>query len=247
MNKVLLTIVAMALLLLSACREVLHSNLTEADANEMLTTLLKRGVDAKKEAAGKAGYIITVDERDFIQALEIIKEHSLPKAHFDSLGTVFSGQGMISSQTEEQARLAYAISQELAATFSKIDGVLNARVHVVLVQHEQSSGVTTPPSAAIFIRHTKESPVLNMLAGIKDTATRSVPGLTHDKVSILTEVFEETILPPKKVVKPWYEEPFGIALIALVSVIVALAIAFFSLKFLGFKAVRTARNEKVEP
>ena len=158
---------------LTACNETLYSNLSEAEANEMLVTLLKRGIAAQK-TPGSDGFSIEVPKEDLILSLEIVKEHSLPRAQFASLGTVFSGQGMIASQTEEQARLAFAISQELSATFSKIDGVLDARVHVVLVQHEQSSGLTTPPSAAIFIRHTKDSPVTEMISGIKDTAANGV-------------------------------------------------------------------------
>ena len=124
-----------------------------------------------------------------MRSLEIIKEHSLPRQSYESLGSVFSAQGMISSQTEEQARLSYAISQELANTLSKIDGVLNARVHVVLVQHEQASGVTTPPSAAVFLRHTKDSPVPQMVSDIKDTVAKAVAGLNPDRVAVMTELF----------------------------------------------------------
>ena len=130
-SRMVLCVAVSALLGLTGCRQV-----------------LKRGVSADKVATGKTGFTIEVEEEDMVRALEIIKENSLPRAQFQSLGTVFSGQGMIASQTEEQARLAFALSQELSASFSKIAGVIDARVHVVLVQHDQASGLTTPPSAA---------------------------------------------------------------------------------------------------
>ena len=191
-------------LLLTACREDLYSNLSERDANEMLQTLLVRGVDAKKENAGKKGFKITVEKEDLLRSLEIIKEQSLPRTAFANLGSVFSGQGMISSQTEEQSRLAFAISQELSETFSKIDGVLDSRVHIVLVHHEQASGLTTPPSAAVFIRHIRNSPVVNMVSGIKDTVARAVPGLNFDRVSVMLEQSTEQVISPKIRSNHWY-------------------------------------------
>ena len=117
---------------LLGCQVEVYRGLTEAQVNTMLSTLLKRGIRAEKTAAGKAGFTLSVDEDQLVQSLEILKENNLPRADYENLGKVFSGQGMISSASEEQARMAYAISQELSDTFSRIDGVLTARVHVVL-------------------------------------------------------------------------------------------------------------------
>lgn len=239
-----LALAVSALLCLTGCRQELYSGLSEADANEMLITLLKRGVSAEKVATGKTGFTIEVEEEDMVRALEIIKENSLPRAQFQSLGSVFSGQGMIASQTEEQARLAYAISQELSASFSKISGVIDARVHVVLMQHDQASGLTTPPSAAVFIRHTKDSPVTDMVAGIKDTAAKAVPGLNIDHVSVLTELFQESRLAPKLKVKHWYDNPVTVA--AAVGAIVAALGALIVLVAHGM-GFRLTRERKAEP
>ena len=181
-------------LLLSGCRESLYTGLSEADANEMVFLLLNRGIDAKKVSQGKTGFAVTVEEEHFVRSLEIIKEHSLPREKFQSLGTVFSGSGMISSQLEEQSRLAFAISQELSGTFSRIDGVLDARVHVVLMHNEQGTGLTTPPSASVFIRHMADSPVVDMVSGIRETAAKAVPGLTISNVSVVLEPFKENII-----------------------------------------------------
>ena len=245
--KVLGSAIFLSALLLCGCREALYSNLSESDANEMLATLLQRGIEAKKVTSGKEGYAIEVESDDLIRSLEIIKEHSLPRAQFQSLGTVFSGQGMISSQTEEQSRLAFALAQELSATFSKIDGVLDARVHVVLVQHEQASGVTTPPSAAVFIRHTKGSPVVDMISGIKDTTARSVPGLTHDRVAVMTEAFEEEVFPVSIPKTKWYEGTVGYTLSALGGLLVALALILGLGKSSGLIKFNLTKNKENNP
>lgn len=246
-----LSVVLIVLVALTGCKEQLYSQMDEAEANEMLVTLLKRGVEAQKVAAGKTGFNIMVEKEDLIRALEIIKEHSLPREQFQSLGTVFSGQGMIASQTEEQARLGFAISEELANTFSKIDGVLNARVHIVLVHHDQASGLTTPPSAAVFIRHTKDSPVSGMIAGIKDTAAKAVPGLNIDNVSVMTELFQESILAPRLKVPKWYEDPLNAAgaVVAVMVLFIALVLGVMQLcgRTLGWRKVSKADSDEATP
>ena len=128
----LLAVLLPLMLLLAACQTQIYTGLDEEQANAMLIVLLKRGITAEKVPMGKTGYAISVEDKQIVHALQILKEHSLPRDSFASLGSVFAGGGMISSASEEQARLTWALSQELANTFSRIDGVLTARVHVVL-------------------------------------------------------------------------------------------------------------------
>ena len=183
-------------LLLTACQQDLYSGLAEDEANLMLATLLENGIDAEKNARGKAGFSITAPKADVVRALKILESRSLPRENFKNIGEVFSGQGMIASPTEEQARLAFALSQELAATFSKIDGVLTSRVHVVFARHDSASGMNTPASVAVFLRHVPDSPVVDLQGKIKETSVQAVPGLAYEKVSVmLVPVREEVVLP----------------------------------------------------
>ncbi len=233
-KKIVLLLLAVSVL--AGCRESLYTNLTEADANEMVLVLMNRGVDAKKESAGKAGFSVTVSEENLTRSLEIIKEHSLPRVKYQSLGTVFSGAGMISSQLEEQSRLAFAISQELSNTFSKIDGVLDARVHVVLLHNEQGTGTTTPPSASVFIRHVKDSPVVDMISGIKETTARAVPGLNLANVSVVLENFKENIVIPSSHRNKPDNSPMLYILVALGSILVT------SLCFIVYGKIRNKKQ-----
>ena len=128
-----LLLVLLLLLTLAACNKIeIYTGLTEPQANEMLAVLIKQGIGADKKSLGKNGYSISVSANEMSLAFEILKDNSLPKENFQNLGTVFSGQGMISSTNEEKSRLAYAISQELSDTYSRFDGVLETRVHIVL-------------------------------------------------------------------------------------------------------------------
>lgn len=183
-------------LLLSACQQELYGSLAENEANAILETLLENGIDAEKKSRGKSGFSIEAPKDDVVRALKILGNHSLPREKFKSMGDVFSGQGMIASPTEEQARLAFALSQELAATFAKIDGVLTARAHVVLGYHDSASGTSTPASVAVFLRHVPNSPVADLQGKIKETCVQSVPGLVYEKVSVmLVPVRTEVVLP----------------------------------------------------
>lgn len=200
---------ALALLLiclcLAACKVEVYGGLSEDQANLMLGTLLKRGIDVVKEDKGKNGFTIMVEENQLVQALDILQENSLPQEKYKNIGEVFSGQGMISSPSEEDARMAYAIAQELSETFSRIDGVLTARVHVVMGKVDEAVNLRIAPSVGVFIRHNPDSAVVNMVSKIREISARSVPGLTTDNVSVMLVPVRETVTVPPPVTITWQE------------------------------------------
>ena len=185
------------LLLLAGCKVEMYSGLSEDQANQMLSTLLRRGIQAEKTAAGKAGYTLSVEDSQLVQALQVLKEHSLPRESFKNLGEVFGGDGMISSSTEVQARMAYALSQELADTLSRIDGVLTARVHVVLGVNDKVNNITVNPSAAVFLRHSPDSPVVNLVPEIRELVAGAVASLKYDDVSVMLVPVRESVTVPE--------------------------------------------------
>ena len=195
LRRALCLVCVLAALLLTGCKAEIYQGLSENQANTMLSVLLRHGIAAEKIAA-KSDFSIAVEEKQIVQALEILRENSLPREDFQSLGQVFSARGMISSTTEEQARLAYALSQELSDTFSRIDGVLTARVHVVLGQTDLATGNVTPPSAAVFLRHTPESQATRLISHIRELTANAVPGLMQDKVSVMLVPVRETVSVP---------------------------------------------------
>ena len=81
-----------AVLLLAGCKAEVYQGIQEAEANAMLSVLLRNGINAEKSAA-KNGYSISIEEKHIVQALEILKQNSLPRDDFKSMGQVFSAQG----------------------------------------------------------------------------------------------------------------------------------------------------------
>jgi type III secretion protein J len=227
---------------LTGCRQDLYSGLPEAEANLILATLLENGIDADKTSRGKNGFTVSVEKSDLVRALKILENHSLPRENFRNLGDVFSGQGMIASPTEEQARLAFAIEQELAGTFARIDGVLTARAHVVLERHDAATGVNTPSSAAVFLRHRPDSPVADLQGKIKETCVQAVPGLAYERVSVmLVPVRVEVLLPDaRRKTEAILEAPM-LYLAILGAALLALLAGGFLL--LGRRGKKSARRE----
>ena len=81
--------------------------------------------------------------------------------------------------------MIFALSQELSRTVSEIDGVLSARVHLVLPENDPLRQQLVPSSASVFIRHRSNTPVGNLVPQVKMLVANGVAGLSYDKVSVV--------------------------------------------------------------
>jgi type III secretion protein J len=172
-------------LLLNACgaRVELFSAANESEANEVLSVLLEAGVAAQKSRS-KTGVAIAVADNEVARALEILAARGLPRVRFDGMGQIFRKEGLVSSPLEERARYIYALSQELTNTLSQMDGVLAARVHVVLPERGGVGETAMPSTAAVFIKHQTSYNLDAVQPQIRKLVTHAIPGLIEDRVSI---------------------------------------------------------------
>lgn len=170
---------------LAACGSsvTLYSSATEGEANELLSVLLDNGIKAEK-IAGKEGVSVSVDRAQVARALDILRARGLPREQFAGMGQIFRKEGLVSSPLEERARYIYALSQELTNTLSQMDGVLTARVHVVLPERGEIGEAATPSTAAVFIKHQVGYSFDALKPQIRKLVTHAIPGLTEDRVSI---------------------------------------------------------------
>ena len=173
------------LVALAGCgREELYTQLEQQQANEMLAVLLAHGVDAEKVRADNA-WTLQAARGDLPRAMSVLKANGYPRESFQSLGDVFRAEGLVPSPVEEHARLLYALSQELSHPLSSIDGVLVARVHLSIPERSALSDKRGPASAAVFIKHRADSPVVHQVAAIKSLVVNSVEGLPLDNISVV--------------------------------------------------------------
>ena len=170
---------------LASCKAELYTDLDQQHANEMVAALRDHGIPADR-APGKGNRIsVLVDESRFAEAFDTLREAGLPRPEFQNLGEVFKQTGLVSSPVEERARMIYALSQELSQTVSEIDGVLSARVHLVLPENDPLRQQLLPSSASVFIRYRANVGMKDLVPQIKMLVANGVAGLSYDKVSVV--------------------------------------------------------------
>lgn len=173
------------IMVLSGCKSDLFTRRTEAEANDMVSVLMERGISVEKKStdAGKT-WNVAVDEADVVIALAALKAAGLPQEKHASLGEIFKKEGLISTPTEERIRFVHGISQELSNTLSKIEGVIVARVHIVLPNNDPLSNAVKLSSASVFVKYRPEADLPSLTPAIKNLVSRSVEGLTYENVTV---------------------------------------------------------------
>ena len=185
-----------AALLFAGCDQetTLHSGLEERQANLVMAALLDAGIDCHKSPGDEGTWDVTVVETKFAEAVNLLEKAGLPRRAHQGIGEVFKKSGMISSPCEERIRFMDALAQDLAKTISGIDGVVDARVHVVLPENDPFARNTLPSSAAVAIRSRWDADLTDIVPSVKGLVKNAIEGLQYDK--IMVTVFRDA--PPKK-------------------------------------------------
>jgi type III secretion protein J len=199
--------------LLGACSVDLYTGLSEQEANEMLAALGAEGIDAHKQRTDAAGWTVQVEESRLGAAVAVLRNNGLPQERYTSLGEVFQRQGLVSTPAEERMRYIHAVSQELSQTLRKLDGVVSARVHVVIPANDPLSEKLKPSSAAVFIKHRPDTDLRLLVPAVKDMVAHGIEGLAHDQVSLTLVEARRLALPEQPApqaqraaaVAPWAE------------------------------------------
>ena len=96
--------------------------------------------------------------------------------------------------SEERIRFMDAIAQDLSRTISMIDGVVDARVHVVLPENDPFAKNTLPSSAAVAIRSRWDVDLTESVPQVKSLVKNAIEGLSYEKITVT--IFQD--MPPKR-------------------------------------------------
>lgn len=191
-------IALVAALALAACSgQELYRDVGEREANEMISVLMRAGIEARKTPGEKGTFTVEVAEGEFAEAVDILRQNGLPRENFESLGTVFEKEGFTSSSLAERARLVYGLSEELSDTISRFDGVIEARVHLSMPETDALTGVANPSSASVFVKYREGMDLPAQTAAIKSLVTNSIEGLEYDRVSVAMTAAKPVLVPPR--------------------------------------------------
>ena len=192
MNRILrhgqmIAVAALAFMLSGCDKETtLHAGLEEQQANLVMAALLDAGIGCHKSPGEEGTWNVMVSEPKFADAVNLLERKGLPRRPHMGVGEVFKKTGMISSPSEERIRFMDALAQDIARTISMVDGVVDARVHVVLPN-------ALPSSAAVAIRSRWDADITDIVPSVKGLVKNAIEGLQYEK--IMVTIFRDS--PPK--------------------------------------------------
>jgi type III secretion protein J len=187
----------MTLVTLCGCSKDLYSNLQEREANEMMAILSLSGISVEKSMQADGKFALSVADDNSDLAITILENHGLPRAKRKSIEELFPSK-MIATPLEERARYVYSLQQSLEETLTHVDGVITARVHVVVPQNNPFSDQLPPSSASIFLKIRPDTNLHNQRSDIKRIVSNSIEGLRYKDVT-LTIVKSAIAMPLAKV------------------------------------------------
>lgn len=186
--------IAAAAIALAGCTSGVLHGLDEPAANEALAALERAGIGAEKVAdeagqgsSGARAFGLRVARGDAAQALDVLRVQGLPRGRRHGFAEVYGQASLIPTPSEERARYVEALGGEIERTLETAEGVVSARVHLVLEEPDPLSvegKPRTPARAAVLIKAAEgrlplpEADVRRLVAG-------SVPGLDPQAVAVV--------------------------------------------------------------
>jgi type III secretion protein J len=171
--------------LLAGCKESLLAKVTEPQANEVLAALSEARIDASKERIDETTWEVKVDDAKIGQALVFLRNRGLPSQPSATMGEVFKKDGVLSSATEERARYTFALQEDIVGTLRRIEGVVDARVHLAIPHADPLATRVTPVSASVFIKYRPALDIDIMAPSIKSMVMSSVEGLDFRNITLV--------------------------------------------------------------
>ncbi len=190
----------MVFALLSACKVPLHSELPEKKANEILAKLLEYNIDATKQTSKNNLVTLMVDETQFSEAVELLDRFGLPRPDYETMGKVFTGEGLVASPVTEWARFNFALSQELSSMVSSIPGVISAQVHIANPRKETPLDKVLPPSVSVLVLVSRDAMTAQLVPQIKQLMAYSVEKIDYDRVGVVVSLVDPPIKPARDLV-----------------------------------------------
>jgi type III secretion protein J len=186
----------------AGCSTAILHDVDERAANEALGALEQAGIAAEKapdESAATGGapaFTVQVARGDGARALELLRALGLPHDRRRGFAETYAQPSLIPTASEERARYLDALAGEIERTLESADGVVSARVHLVLEAADPLADPAAKPNgarAAVLLKARGgraplgERDVQRLVAG-------SVPGLDPAAVAVVVTPAPEPVV-----------------------------------------------------
>jgi type III secretion protein J len=149
-----LTLVFVAAMAAAGCSANILHGVDERSANEATAALERAGIGAEKlsdegaPAGCGATYTIRVSHADGTRAVDLLRALGLPHDRRRGFAETYGQPSLIPTPSEERARYVDALAGEIERTLESADGVVSARVHLVLEETDPLAADAKPRGTA---------------------------------------------------------------------------------------------------
>lgn len=225
--------------LTSACNsEKLLENLTQEQANQVLSILQQHNISAQKNGSLKEGYAISVSEYENTTAISIISQYQLPWSGDIQIGQAFPDSALVASPNAEQARVLSLIEQRLGQSLRIITQVVNARVHISYPGfRNEMSNKAVANHVGVLISYKGEIDENLFISQIKSLIKNSLNDVLYENISVV--LFDAPVIQ--------YSSPTNVSSPGTDTWIILLAILIFiAIASLAFYLYQHSRRSTVD-
>ena len=197
------SLLAVATLFVLGCSAAIQHGLDEAAANEVVVSLARAGIVASKRRAEDGAFTVSVASSEAVGAMELLRSLGLPRGRLPGLHDMYKASGLLPTPTEERARYATALAGEIASTLESFDGVLAARVHLVLAEQDPlalDGKPRVPAEAAVLLKLRPGQTAAIAETDVQKLVAGSVPDLLPAAVSVVVTTGAAPGSPPPTLV-----------------------------------------------
>jgi type III secretion protein J len=175
---------------LAGCTVDIIHDLEETEANHVLATLDLKGIAADKARSvegNRPSYAVRVRRADTTRAWRVLREENLPRPRRLGMSEVLGKVGLVPTAIQERAMVHHALAEEIGKTLQGLEGVVEARVHLVLPSRDPLLPPEAAPPAArasVLLRLSRELPIPR--EDVQRLVAGSVEGLRPEGVVVVT-------------------------------------------------------------
>ncbi len=173
------------ILALVGCKEVLYEQVNQQEANEMLALLLGNNISASKAIESSGTVTLYVEKDNFTRAIQILHQYGYPRSRQMTFDQLFPSGQLVTSPSQEQAKLVFFKEQQLENMFNQIDGVITSRVNIATCLSVETCPAGTVPTASILIKHSPEVNLSQYQSEIRSLVQHSIQHINYQDISVI--------------------------------------------------------------